>query len=196
MLGIARDAGADLQRDVRARHLQTGAQTISLLLGPLEGLTRVVVRQPHDELVTAEVPEHLLVVEALAQCRSRELHHVVAGPMAERGDDAVQAIEADAHDAQRLAARDRIAQQADREIAVRQAREAVVVCLMKDVPLAIGDRVLHRVEAARQLAELVGRVHVDRLRVHTFAHSPSRGSEKLHGARDRVREPERTTDRE
>ncbi len=34
------------------------------------------------------------------------------------------------------------------------------------------------------------------LGVHTFAHSPSRGGQKLYGTRDRVREPERAADRE
>ena len=48
-----------------------------------------------------------------------------------------------------------------------------MVRLMEDMPLAIRDRGLHRVEAACELAELVGRAHIDRFRVHALAHSPA-----------------------
>ena len=51
----------------------------------------------------------------------------------------------------------RVAQQTDDELAVREPRQTVVMRLMEDAPLAVRDRLLHRVEAAGELAELVGR---------------------------------------
>ncbi len=68
--------------------------------------------------------------------------------------------------------------------------------LMVDVPLAIRDRMLHRVEAARELAELVRRAHRDVLGVYALAHAPRGRDQELHGPRDGVREPERAADRE
>ena len=116
--------------------------------------------------------------------------------MAERRDDAVEAVEPQAHDGELLVPLDGVAQQPDDELAVRQPRQAVVMRLMEDAPLAIGDRLLHRVEAAGELAELVGGADVDRLVVDAFAHAPRGFGEVVHGPRHGLREPERARDRE
>src|SRR5262245_26119388 len=68
--------------------------------------------------------------------------------------------------------------------------------LVNDAPLAVGDRLLHRVEAAGELAELVGRADVDRLVVDAYAHAARGLREVVHGPRDGFREPERAADRE
>ena len=156
VLGIAGDAARHLQRDVGVRHAHAGAQRVGLELDPLDGFARVAPRQADDELVAAQVPEHFGFAETAAQRCRRELDDLVAGAMAERRDDAVEPVEPQAHDGQRLVALDGVAQQSDDELAVRQPRQAVVMRLMEDAPLAVRDRLLHRVEAAGELAELVG----------------------------------------
>ena len=74
--------------------------------------------------------------------------------------------------------------------------QAVVMRLMDDAPLAVRDRLLHRVEAAGELAELVGGANVDRLVVDAFAHAARGFREVVHGPRHGLREPERAADRE
>ncbi len=142
------------------------------------------------------MPENLTLAHALAEYVRRVLHGFVACAMAERRDDAVEAVEREAHHAYRARALERPAQLRQQQLAIRQPRQAVVMSLVEDVPLAVRDGLLHRVEAAGELTELVGRVHVDLLVVNALAHAPRGRDEILHGSRDGLREPERAADRE
>ena len=111
-----------------------------------------------DELVAAQVAEHFRSRrDALRSAAAASL--MTSSPARWPSDETMplKRSSAEAHDGQLLVALDGVAQQTDDELAVRQPRQAVVMRLMEDAPLAIRDGLLHRVEAAGELAELVGR---------------------------------------
>ena len=99
VLGKARDARRRLQRDVRTVDAHTGAQQVRLVVDPLRRLLGVEARQADHELLAAEVAENLTLAHALAEHAGRVLHRLLARAMAERRDDAVEAVEREAHDA-------------------------------------------------------------------------------------------------
>ncbi len=147
VVGEHRDADAardvQLQRLDQARRAQRGQQ-------PLRDLQRLAAAghavQQHHEFVAAEAADDIGVADRLAQALRHELEQRVAGLVAERVVDGLEAVEVDEQHRDRLAGagrlQHRLAQPLLRDAAVRQAGQQVVVGEVADLlfrGLAVAD---------------------------------------------------------
>jgi len=164
--------------------------------GPLAGLIEVETGQHHQEFVAAHVTEKLAIFKTALKLLSDALYQLVSGAMAQGGDDAAEPVDRQTQHDKGFSHRDGFPEVLQQEVPIGQARQAVVMGLVDDSLLALGDGFLHRVESVRQLCQLGTTANVNRLAVDTLSHPAGSRDEIPHGASDRSGQPEAATEGE
>ena len=142
-----RDADAGGDEQLRPFDLQRQRDRVEHLLRDLRrGVGRLQIGQQDGELVAAHARDRVLLAQRRLQPRGDRFQQLVAGRMAERVVDDLEAIEIEKHHRQRMLhaprVRERDRQAIAEQPAVRQAGQRIVIGLILDLlldPLALGD---------------------------------------------------------
>lgn len=115
-------------------------------------------RRDDEKLTLAEASEDMVRRDVAAQAPRRFPHDLVTDLVPKGGVHLPQATQQDEDQGERcrsLAAAQRLLQPPLRKRPVGKTRQGIVERIAGDISLAVGDRLLHRVERGRQTAELL-----------------------------------------